>query len=136
MRLLLLFSLSFILFGCSDATSTKETIDKELVENKAEIGLTKNEVSAIFGEEYFSGKGEGENTEVWVYDKVKDDFEYEKSVQRVPFQEISNGDVEYQLFINFVGDESFMYLYIYRGEDGELRQYQVNPDGTKLERKM
>lgn len=44
--------------------------------------------------------------------------------------------MDYQLYINFVEDEVFMYLYIYRGEDGELWQYQVNPDGTTQDKKM
>lgn len=138
-RLLLIVLLSFILFGCSDVNSESDSspiLDKEFVEANAEIGQTKDEVEEIFGTKYFSGEGEFETNEVWVYDKVKDDFEYEKSIQIVPFDEIREGNVDYQLYINFVEDETFMYLYIYRGEDGELWQYQVNPDGTTQDKKM
>ncbi|MGE7981379.1 PhoU family transcriptional regulator [Solibacillus sp. NPDC093137] len=138
-RLLLTVLLSFILFGCSDVNIESESspiLDKEFVEANAEIGQTKDEVEGIFGTEYFSGEGEFETNEVWVYDKVKDEFEYEKSIQIVPFDDIREGNVDYQLYINFVEDETFMYLYIYRGEDGELWQYQVNPDGTTQDRKM
>lgn len=138
-RLLLTVLLSFILFGCSDVNSKSDSnpiLDKEFVETNAEIGQTQDEIEEIFGTEYFSGEGEFETNEVWVYDKVKDDFEYEKSIQIVPFDEIREGNVDYQLYINFVEDETFMYLYIYRGKDGELWQYQVNPDGTTHDRKM
>ncbi|MEK4130142.1 PhoU family transcriptional regulator [Solibacillus sp. FSL W8-0474] len=138
-RVLLTVLLSFILFGCSDVNNESDSspiLDKEFVEANAEIGHSKDEVEEIFGTEYFSGEGEFETNEVWVYDKVKDDFEYEKSIQIVPFDEIREGNVDYQLYINFVEGETIMYLYIYRGEDGELWQYQVNPDGTTQDRKM
>ena len=136
---LLTVLLSFILFGCSDVNNESDSspiLDKEFVEANAEIGQSKDEVEERFGTEYFSGEGEFETNEVWVYDKVKDDFEYEKSIQIVPFDEIREGNVDYQLYINFVEDETIMYLYIYRGEDGELWQYQVNSDGTTQDRKM
>lgn len=131
--------LSLTLFGCSNVDSELDSnliLDKAFIEKNAEIGLNKGEVEKIFGDDYFSGEGDFESNEVWVYDKVKDDFEYEKSPQIVPFEDIREGNVDYQLYINFVENEVIMYLYIYRGEDGELWQYQVNPDGTKQDRKM
>lgn len=138
-RILLTVLLSFLLVGCSDVYSESDSspiLDKEFIEANAKIGQTKDEVEEIFGTEYFAGEGEFETNEVWVYDKVNDDFEYEKSIQIVPFDAIREGNVDYQLYINFVEDEAFMYLYIYRGEDGELWQYQVNPDGTTQDKKM
>ncbi len=138
-RLLLTISLCFILFGCSNESGKLDSnpiLDKEYIEANAEIGLTKEEVEAIFGKDYFAGEGDFETNQVWVYDRVKDDFIYEKRSQKIPFDAIRNGNVEYQLYINFIEEESFMYLYIYRDDDGALRQYQVNPDGTKQDRKM
>lgn len=138
-RILQTVLLSFLLVGCSDVYSESDSspiLDKEFIEANAKIGQTKDEVEEIFGTEYFAREGEFETNEVWVYDKVNDDFEYEKSIQRVPFDAIREGNVDYQLYINFVEDEAFMYLYIYRGEDGELWQYQVNPDETTQDKKM
>ena len=140
MRRLLTVLLSCTLFGCSDVnvdeSDSSPILNKEFVEANAEIGKTKSEIEENFGMEYFSGEGEFETNEVWMYDEAKDGFEYEKSTQIVPFDAIRKGNVDYQLYVNFVEDETFMYLYIYRGEDGELWQYQVNPDGTIQDRKM
>jgi hypothetical protein len=140
--LILISTLLVFLFGCSDNNSNKESnvdvdklpeINKEFVEKNAKIGLSKEEVKDIFGVNYFSGEGETPNSEVWVFDRVKEGFEYEKSVQKVPFDDIRSGNVEYQLYINFDENKSLMYLYIYKAEDGQLRNYQVNPDGTTQE---
>jgi|SRR5690606_13200094 len=117
--------------GTTEVSDTNPILDIDFVEANAEIGLTKSEVEDIFGDSYFSGEGETENSEVWVYDKVKNNFEYEKSIQIVQFDEIKKGNVEYQLYINFQGEESFMYLYFYRGEDGQLWRYEVTSDGKQ-----
>jgi outer membrane protein assembly factor BamE (lipoprotein component of BamABCDE complex) len=138
--LVILFLLTTILFGCSNDSSNSKNdtnelfeITKELVEENGKIGLTKDEVKDIFGEYSLAGEGEFEGNEVWLYDSVKDDFEYEKSLQSVAFDELRSENVKYQLYINFVDDKTMMYLYIYKGEDGQLRNFQVNPDGSTQE---
>jgi hypothetical protein len=138
--LVILFLLTTILFGCSNDSSNSKNdtnelleITKELVEENGKIGLTKYEVKDIFGEYSLAGEGEFEGNEVWLYDSVKDDFEYEKSLQSVAFDELRSENVKYQLYINFVDDKTMMYLYIYKGEDGQLRNFQVNPDGSTQE---
>jgi hypothetical protein len=141
-RIIVCLLLLFTLLGCqqkdgssgngtTEVSDTNPILDIDFVEANAEIGLTKSEVEDIFGDSYFSGEGETENSEVWVYDKVKNNFEYEKSIQIVQFDEIKKGNVEYQLYINFQGEESFMYLYFYRGEDGQFWRYEVTPDGKQ-----
>ena len=136
----ILFSLTIILFGCTNDSSNSKTdtndsseITKEFVEENGKIGLTKDEVKDIFGEYSLAGEGEFEGNEVWLYDSVKGDFDYERSLQSVAFDEFRNENVKYQLYINFVDDKTMMYLYIYKGEDGQLRNFQVNPDGTTQE---
>lgn len=138
--LLILFSLIMILFGCSNDSSNSKTatndsseITKEFVEENGKIGLTKDEVKDIFGEYSLAGEGEFEGNEVWLYDSVKEDFDYERSLQSVAFDELRNENVKYQLYINFVDDKTIMYLYNYKGEDGKLRNFQVNPDGITQE---
>jgi len=136
---LLSLCLCVLLVGCSKEIGELDSnpaITRDFIQTHAEVGLSKSELEEIFGDDYFSGEGDFESNEVWVYDKVKDGFEYEVSTQIVPFDAIRGGDVEYQLYVNFVDDEAIMYLFIYRGADGELWQYQVNPDGTTQERKM
>lgn len=51
----------------------------------------------------------------------------------MPFDELRNENINYQLYINYVDDEVIMYLYIYKNEAGKLRNFQVNPDGTTQE---
>lgn len=137
--ILLSLCLYVLLVGCSKENGKLDphpALTKEFIETHAEVGLSKSEVEEIFGNDHFPGEGDFETNEVWVYDKVKDGFQYELSTQIVPFDAIREGNVEYQLYVNFVDDEAIMYLFLYRGADGELWQYQVNPDGTKQERKM
>lgn len=136
--LIVFFSLTIILAGCSENNPNTEVnkspeITKNFVEENAKIGLTKEEIKDIFGEYSLAGEGEFEGNEVWLYDSVKEGFEYEKSLQRVPFDELRNENINYQLYINYVDDEVIMYLYIYKNEAGKLRNFQVNPDGTTQE---
>jgi len=131
--LTVLFSIPIILFGCSVHSSNSSkppNITKNFVEKNAKEALTKEEVKDIFGEYSLAGEGEFDGNEVWLYDSVKNGFEYEKNLQRVPFDELRNGNVKYQLYINFVNDKVLTYLYIYKNEDGQLRNLQVNPDGS------
>ncbi|MDN4606464.1 PhoU family transcriptional regulator [Sporosarcina highlanderae] len=136
-RILLALFFCVLLVGCSKENGESDPIlTKEFIETHAEVGLSKTEVEEIFGKDYFSGEGEFETNEVWVYDRVSDDYKYEISTQIVPFDAIRKEHVDYQLYVNFVEESAFMYLFIYKGSDGELWQYQVNPDGTDQERKM
>lgn len=135
--LLILLSLTMTQFGCSNDSlnshpdkNESSEITKEFVEENGKIGLTKNEVKGIFGEYSLAGEGEFEGNEVWLYDSVKNDIEYERSLQSIAFNELRSGNVKYQLYINFVDDKTMMYLYIYKGEGGQLRNFQVNPDGS------
>lgn len=90
-RILLTVLLSFLLVGCSDVYSESDSspiLDKEFIEANAKIGQTKDEVEEIFGTEYFGREGEFETNEVWVYDKVNDDFEYEKVYKESPLMQL------------------------------------------------
>lgn len=134
-RILLCLSLMFILVGCSNENgdnSTKEIeITKEFLEENAEVGLTYSEIRERFGTESFADVVD--NTETWLFDSAQfNDFEYDKSLEVVSFDEIKSGNLEYQLFINFFEEEAFMYSYFYLGEDGKVWQYQIIPDSEPL----
>ena len=123
-----------ILAACSnDNDATKEiTITKAYVEDNAEVGLTYDEVRERFGQEELSDVVD--HTETWLYDVTSDsDYEYEKSLEVVAFEEIMSGHVDAQLYINFFDEKAFMYSYFYLGDDGKVWQYQVIPDTEPLE---
>ena len=69
-RIVLSILLLVTLVGCvNNNAEPLSLIDKESVENKAEIGLNKEEVIDIFGEEYISGYVDG--SDLWLYESVK-----------------------------------------------------------------
>lgn len=106
-------------------------ITKEFLEINAEIGMTKQGVKGVFGKNYVSDYVD--SSDIWMYDKVKNNFQYEKSLETVAFQDIKDELVHYQLFINFVDNKAFMYSYFYKGDDGKVWEYVVNPDKTVTE---
>ena len=106
-------------------------IDKESVKNKAEIGLSKEGVIDIFGEEYISGYVD--SSDLWLYESTNNNYEYEASLEAVSHEGIKSDGVKYQLFINFVDGKAFMYSYFYKGDDGRVWEFSLNPDGTTNE---
>ena len=129
-KFLTLLLITSALIACSDetkSTNDHEVLTKSFVEENAEVGLTYDEVRERFGKEELADVVD--YTETWLYDAtLEDDFEYEKSLEVVAFDEIKSGDVAAQLYINFFDEKAFMYSYFYLGEDGKVWQYQVIPD--------
>lgn len=123
------------LVGCSDESNSakvNEGLTKSFVEENAEVGLSYDEVRERFGKEELSDVVD--NTETWLYDDTsKEDFDYEKTLEVVAFDEIKSGDVDAQLYINFIDEKAFMYSYFYLGEDNKVWQYQIIPDADPLD---
>lgn len=114
-----------------DGSKSTTAITKGFLEVNAEIGMTKQGVKGIFGKNYVSDFVD--SSDIWMYDRVKNNHAYEKSLEAVAFQDIKDELVHYQLFINFVDDKAFMYSYFYKGDDGKIWEYVVNPDNTITE---
>lgn len=117
--------------GTKSAEKTSNIIDKSFVQKNAEIGLTKEKVIEIFGEDYVSDFVD--NSDLLMYDSVKDDYKYEQSLETVAFTEIKSENVNSQLFINFIDEKAIMYSYFYKGEDEKVWEYVLNPDNTTIE---
>ena len=134
-KILLCLSFLLVLAACSnengDNTTKEVEITKEFVEENAEVGLTYDEVRERFGTEELADIVD--NTETWLYDSTQNrDFEYEKSLESVSHDEIKSGNLEYQLYINFMDEKAFMYSYFYLGDDGKVWQYQITPNSEPL----
>ncbi|MCY9547013.1 PhoU family transcriptional regulator [Lysinibacillus xylanilyticus] len=123
-KLLMCFSLLLLLVACSNKEAV---ITKKFVEDNAKIDLTYDEVRDIFGKETLSDIVD--HTETWLYDSAKqNNIEYTPSLEVVAFDEIKNGKLDYQLYINFIDRKAFMYSYFYKGDDGKVWQYTITPD--------
>lgn len=124
----------FILAACSneDRTSDKEPIlTKEYIEEFAKIGLSYDEVRETFGNEDLADVVD--STETWLYDSTRhSDFDYDQSLEVIASDEIKSGNLDYQLYINFIDEKAFMYSYFYKGEDGKVWQVQLTPDNEPL----
>lgn len=121
------------LVACSNDTNSTndDVLTKSFVEENAEVGLTYEQVRERFGTEELADVVD--NTETWLYDATsEDDFEYDKTLEVVAFEEIKAGDVDAQLYINFVEEKALMYSYFYLGEDDKVWQYQVIPNTEPL----
>lgn len=134
-KVLLCLSLLIVLVACSNGNvnnSTKEVgITKAFVEENAEVGLTYDEVLETFGTEVVTDVVD--NTETWLYDSTHyNDFEYDKSLEAVSHEEIKSGNLEYQLYINFIDEKALMYSYFYLGDDGKVWQLQITPYAEPL----
>lgn len=134
MRKLLVAFLGFIativLSSCTGESAI--TLDKELIKEKAEIGLSKSEIEQRFGENYISGNEDG--GELWLYDSIKKEgTDYERRLDVVAHEDIIDGNVDNRLFINFQKEKAIMYSFFYKGEDGKAWEYVLNPDGSTLE---
>ena len=90
----------------------------------AEQGLSTAEVIEIFGEPVLSDTVD--NTETWLYSTSADNPDYEPSLETVNHQAILDEVVDYELYINFVDNQAYIYSYFYKsGED--VREYKVLP---------
>lgn len=123
----MLFIKCTLIVCLTDTNFTNEDVlTKSFVEENAEVGLTYDQVRERFGTEELADFED--NMETWLYDATsEDDFEYDKTLKVVAFEEIKSGDVDAQLYINFFDKKAFVYSYFYLGEDGRVWQYQVNP---------
>ncbi len=117
--------------GYASSGLSESTIDKEYIKKHAKIGLTELEITETFGNIYL--KGNVDNSDVWLFDKTKEGFEYKKDINRVAHEAIKNNDVEYQLFIIVKNNKTMMFSYFYKGDNEQVWEYVVNPDGTILE---
>lgn len=105
----------------------KLNYDLDFIKNRARIGMSELEVRAMLGEDYYSQHVD--NSDVWMYEDRKNDGK-PKYLNEVAFEEIKKGTLRYQLFIIWKKDKAFMYSYFYKGEDGEVWNFSINPDGT------
>ena len=110
----------------------RQYISKEFIEENAKVGLTTEEVKDIFGHVPVSGVVD--NTETWLYDSSSyKQLTYHQDLSTIASDEIKQGALDYQLYINFVEDKAVMYSYFYKGDDGNIWQYEVTDTGKPLE---
>ena len=130
-----------VLSACSDDNTIEDEpliyekrqyISKEFIEENAKVGLTMDEVQDIFGHGPVSGVVD--NTETWLYDSSSyKQLKYVQDLAAIASDEIKQGELDYQLYINFVEDKAVMYSYFYKGDDGNVWEYQVTDKGKPLE---
>lgn len=134
-------SLMLLLVACSDDTIVEDEpliyeerkyISKKYIKENAEVGLTTEEVQDIFGHAPVSGVAD--QTETWLYDSSSyEQLTYSQNLAAFAADEIKQGKLAYQLYINFVEDKAVMYSYFYKGDDGNIWQYEVTDTGKPLE---
>lgn len=130
---LIFVALMLVLVACSDDTIVEEEpliyeehqyISKEFIEENAKVGLTMEEVQDIFGHAPVSGVAD--QTETWLYDSSSyEQLVYSQNLAAFAADEIKQEKLAYQLYINFEEDKAVMYSYFYKGDDGNVWQYQV-----------
>lgn len=130
-----------LLAACSDNNTVddepliyeeRKYISKEFMEDHAKVGITTEEVQDIFGDVALTG--EVDQTETWLYDSSSyKQVVYDQSLETIASDEIKQEALAYQLYINFVEDKAVMYSYFYKGDDGNVWQYQVTDTDKPLE---
>lgn len=100
-------------------------LNKEYVMENHEIGITKENVEALFGR---PAKSEViSNKEVWLFDRMEDHY-YKRNLDGPALNEFLSGNVSYQLFITFENNQASNFSYYYKGEDGKVWLYEVTSD--------
>lgn len=122
--------ITIIISGCSSNHESNQAIDLEYFKKTAKIGMTEVEMQEAFGQEPISDHVD--NSDVWLFDRTKPEYKYKPDLNKVENDAIKKGDIEYQLFIILKEKQAIMYSYFYRGENNEVWQYVLNPDGTIL----
>jgi hypothetical protein len=129
---LVIFSVLMLLIGgCNDNKNVNPEITIEYLKENAKVGMTEKEIKEVFGQEVFRGYEDA--SMVWIFDKTTEDFEYTPDPQRVAFDEIRNGKIQYQLYINVVHNEAIMFSYFYKGDNNEVWESVITPDGIRKE---
>ena len=134
-------ALMLLLVACSDDTivedepliyEERQYITKKFIEENAKVGLTTEEVQDIFG--HMPVTGIVDQTETWLYDSSSyEQLVYSQDLAAFAADEIKQEKLAYQLYINFVEDKAIMYSYFYKGDDGNVWQYQVTDTEKPLE---
>lgn len=134
-------ALMLVLVACSDDTivedepliyEERQYITKKFFEENAKVGLTMEEVQDIFGHAPVSGVAD--QTETWLYDSSSyEQLVYSQDLAAFAADEIKQEKLAYQLYINFEEDKAVMYSYFYKGDDGNIWQYEVTDTGKPLE---
>ena len=134
-------ALMLVLVACSDDTivedepliyEERQYITKQFIEDNAKVGLTTEEVQDIFGHAPVSGVAD--QTETWLYDSSSyEQLVYSQDLAAFAEDEIKQEKLAYQLYINFVEDKAATYSYFYKGDDGNVWQYQVTDTEKPLE---
>lgn len=110
-------------------------VNKDFLEENAEINLTIKEVKEIFGEPVLEGESDG--TEMLIYDSIiEDGFTYIPDFKEVAMEEIKEGKLGYQLYIVFVDGKSYMYDFFQKGDDGTVWLYSVAGNGLEEYKKV
>ncbi|WP_115993230.1 hypothetical protein [Cohnella lupini] len=127
--LFLVMSLQLFIIGCSNNNKDiNPNITREFLKQHAVIGMTDSEISIVFGKEAFREFGDG--SFVWIFDRVTNNYTYKPDLQRVAFEDIKSGKIKYQLYINELENKAFMFSYFYKGDNNEVWNYEIRPDGT------
>jgi hypothetical protein len=127
---IIILTLIFVINGCNK-TSSNPLITIEYLKKHAKIGMTVKEIRDVFGKEVFRDFGDG--SDVWIFDKTKSDYKYTPDLQHVAFDEIKNGNIQYQLYINVLNNKAFIFSYFYRGKNNEVWDFTITPDGEQKE---
>ena len=130
-----------LLVACSDDNiiedepliyEERQYISKKFIDENAKVGITMEEVQDIFGHAPVTGVVD--QTETWLYDSSSyEQLTYDQDLAAVATDEIKQEALAYQLYINFVEDKAVKYSYFYKGDDGNVWQYQVTDTGKPRE---
>ncbi|MFA9557487.1 hypothetical protein ACERII_09295 [Evansella sp. AB-rgal1] len=134
--LVLLVQPSFVSFiGTSEKSLTKEEA-LIIVKEQLQIGMTEDEVVALFGSTYLEIASAKDDERMWRYDiEPKDGYSYESADDFIDATAMTSGEINMYVFITW-GDDNvvsrFGALYL-NDEDGRLYHYQVYSDGDETE---
>ncbi|MFS1512463.1 hypothetical protein VQL36_08515 [Chengkuizengella sp. SCS-71B] len=117
--------------------------DKEIrmIQDNLQIGLSKQDISKLLGDQYAESVSPLDDIVMWKYDLLTSPnyiFDSESHSDAIDFEGFISGDIGAQLFVEWGADEltNHFVMYYVCGEEGEICEYRAWDDGTTNETKI
>lgn len=116
-------------------SNSKRIITKDYITQRISIGMTKVEITNLFGEDFEEIEGEMNCLKYWRYDlKNCNNYSYKPLYPvQADFDGIKCGIIKYQLFVEWSPDNTVNHYFLYYSKGNKIWEYRVLPNLEVIE---
>lgn len=110
-------------------------VNLEYVKQNLKLGLTKEQVLKLFGNQYAEVTNAMTDSKMWRYNIAKGSYKPKQDdLDAVDTDALKSGELSLQLFIDWTKDNKVGTYTVYtKKSDGKVYEYRLSPDGTASE---